>query len=129
MTTVKFNLYAFTAMIVKISLLLLYFRYFKPSAMARYMIWFGLVTISLFYVSNIVASLIFCIPRMDENWTSPSFEARCEMPELSLSYTQGVFNIISDFYILTVPLIQVVKLHVSTSKKIGLGMVFLTGLV
>lgn len=129
MTLVTLELYAFATLSIKTSILLLYKRYFSPSRLARNMIRTGLVLISLFYVSVIMANLIILIPRGGQPWLSTSLNQHNGLEEYQLSIVQGVFGVTSDSYLLSIPLIQVVKLHVSRSQKIGLATVFLTGLL
>lgn len=123
------DLYTVLATITKVSVLLLYLRYFKPSALARYMIWIGVVLISLFYATCLVSTLAVCVLRRGERWYSMTWARRCGPVSMRFSEAQAVVGVVSDFYLLAIPLIQVAKLHISKSQKVGLTAIFLTGLV
>lgn len=45
----------------------------------------------------------------------------------NVNIATGVFNLISDLYILAIPLPAVAKLKISRKKKIGVSMVFSAG--
>ncbi|OCL02128.1 hypothetical protein AOQ84DRAFT_305275 [Glonium stellatum] len=122
-------MYQFVALTIKTSILLLYQRLFVVSKSARYLIHFGIAAVVAFYISMIIASAVMCTPRRGEKWLSPVSTNRCAQPELIASSIQGVFGVVSDFYILTIPLLQVYGLHISMSQRIGLTAIFLTGLL
>ncbi|MCJ1346583.1 hypothetical protein MMC31_004801, partial [Peltigera leucophlebia] len=46
-----------------------------------------------------------------------------------MTYVQGIFNIVSDFYVLVLPLPVVWKLQLPLRKKIAVSAVFMTGLL
>jgi hypothetical protein len=129
LSTVVFIMYSISAIVIKLSILLLYRRLFWVRRTARYMVWIGATVISLFYVGGIISSLVHCVPRKGEGWLAPSSQHRCGQPELQLSAGQGVFGVISDFYLLMIPMLQVGRLKVPISQKFGIGAVFLTGLL
>jgi hypothetical protein len=89
---------------------------FWPRDTARYTVWIGLVTIVTFYMAIIIASLVYCIPRKGQ-------------PNLKLSSVQGSFGVVSDFYLLAIPLFQITRLRVSASKRVAIAAVFSTGLL
>ncbi|KAK7190340.1 hypothetical protein DPSP01_006160 [Paraphaeosphaeria sporulosa] len=129
MSTIQFIMYSFTATFIKLSILLLYRRLFWIRDSARYMICIGMVVTALFYLACFISSLIHCVPRHGEGWLSQESKQRCAQPELEVSVVQGVFGVISDFYLLLIPMLQVTRLRVTTSQKIGLAGLFLTGLL
>lgn len=47
---------------------------------------------------------------------------------ITLGPVQGVFGVLSDAYVLLVPMVQVAVLRVSARKRLGLAGLFLTGL-
>jgi hypothetical protein len=93
------------------------------------MIGIGMVAITLFYMACFVTSMVHCMPRNGEGWLSQGAKERCAQPELQVSVIQGIFGVISDFYLLVIPMMQVSRLRVTTSQKVGLVGLFLTGLL
>ncbi|KAF2821002.1 hypothetical protein CC86DRAFT_332341 [Ophiobolus disseminans] len=121
--------YSFAATFVKLSILLLYRRLFWVRNTSRYMTWIGIFTITLFYMGSFVSSMVHCMPRHGESWVSQSAKDRCRQPQIQLSVVQGFFGVLSDFYLLLIPMLQISRLRVTTLQKIGLAGVFLTGLL
>jgi hypothetical protein len=48
---------------------------------------------------------------------------------LMLAYSVGVIGVVSDVYIITLPLLAIAQLHLSRAKKCHVAAVFLTGLL
>jgi hypothetical protein len=112
--------------LVKISILLQYLRLFGTNTRIRKLVYFGLLFIILFHISSFGVSLSTLVV--------------CNSPKRSFTYTlckdvpailvfQGVFNILSDFYIFLIPIPCIIKLQISKRQKIGLLLIFLTGFV
>lgn len=95
--------------IAKLSLLLLYFRLFSVSLGLRYSIIFGIGFMSLFYTI-----VMFLFIFLDDT------------KFLSLSYAVGSVNIVTDFYILILPMVPVSRMQLSKNKKTGVQCIFLT---
>ena len=53
---------------------------------------------------------------------------RCGPPQLKFSVAAGAFGVFSDFYLLFIPVVEVLKLQMSWRQKIGVMAVFLTAL-
>lgn len=47
--------------------------------------------------------------------------------QLNMSYAIGTVNVVSDLYLIILPIIAVSRLHLSLKKKIGILAIFLTG--
>ncbi|MCJ1397708.1 hypothetical protein MMC11_000904 [Xylographa trunciseda] len=108
--------------LTKLALLLLHLRLFAPDRNIRYAIYFGIVFNFLFYLT-IFFVLVFICPVM-----SPEY-AECSNDLKVLAVAMSGFGIISDFYILLIPLLSVSRLQLRIGKKLGLIAVFLTGLL
>ena len=121
-------LYGPTVFFAKLSLLLLYLRIFSPDRWTRLFIYFGIGVI--FIVYTVTASILvgLCIPRKGESWALGLLSSRCR-DTMAMTYVQGIFNIISDFYVLVLPLPVVWKLQLPLRKKVAVSAVFMTGLL
>ncbi|KAI1778800.1 hypothetical protein F4818DRAFT_437605 [Hypoxylon cercidicola] len=100
--------------LVKLSLLLLYFRIFKPNRLVRYGIIFGMVIVTLMYI---VWMFVFIFQTAFNNEIGSH-----------LSWAQAAFNLATDVYIMLLPISAVARLHVSPKRKLGIAAVFLTGI-
>jgi hypothetical protein len=101
-------------LLVKNALLLFYLRIFRPNALVRYGIYFGLVVITCMYISFMFVFIFIT-----------AFQAQTGQ---RLSWAQASFNLVSDVYILILPISGVVRLHVSLKRKMGVLFIFSTGL-
>lgn len=129
-------MYAANAILVKSTLLIFYLRIFRPNKRARMMIWFGIAFIVAFYVSCIIANMVDCIPVNQllpglepAEWIEASERDHCSKPELTLTLVQGVISMLTDFYVLAIPVSSVLDLHLAPRRKFGVMAIFLTGLL
>ncbi|KAL8697776.1 MAG: hypothetical protein Q9201_006935, partial [Fulgogasparrea decipioides] len=104
----------------KLTLFILYYRLFNPSTVMRYLIYFGIYFNLLFYTIYFFVYIFFC-PNTSKN-------ARACGPKLKVLgvATSGV-NVVSDFYLLLIPLAAISNLQLPPKRKFGLLAVFFTG--
>lgn len=110
----------------KLSLFFLYLRLFYPNRTIRGFIYFGMVSFGIFYIFCVLFPIIACSPRKGETRLMSQSSSRCAQDKV-LGYIIPVFNIISDHYLLFLPISVVWKLQMPTRKKIEVCAVFLTG--
>ncbi|KAL5362334.1 hypothetical protein BJX96DRAFT_177061 [Aspergillus floccosus] len=112
--------------VTKLSIFLLYLRIFAPSTKSKthifiqVLIWVNL----LFYTANTIVKIFECTPR-SKIWDR-------DIPGLcininSLIMTAAVFNVLSDFLILLLPIVCVGRLQMKLSKKLATSAVFAAG--
>ena len=101
-----------TMLCVKLSLLLLYLRIFSPDKVTRYLIYVGMTFCIGAYITIMFVTIFTNVIVL-----------------IAANKTLGVVNFTSDVYILFVPLTVVSKLQLSTKKKIGFMLVFMTGIM
>ncbi len=82
-------------------------------------------SIFLFYLITTVIVTVLCIPR--ERIWNPLISGHC-LNFKTADNASGVFNILSDFLILILPIIPVWKLQMPRKKKIAVTGVFATGI-
>ena len=121
-------LYGPAIFFAKASLFLLYLRLFSPDRWTRNLIYGGLIITFTFYLATTIAFGALCIPRQAETWAEAAFSPHCHQV-LVMIYVQGVFNVVSDFYVLVIPIPVVLKLQLPIQKKIGICAIFMTGLL
>ncbi|KAI5864686.1 hypothetical protein GGS23DRAFT_561405 [Durotheca rogersii] len=114
---------------IKIGFLAFYHRLFSPITYIRYMVWGGMAAVITFSVIFVIIDIVACAPFPRENWLSPSLHDRCGRIAIDLITAAVSFSFITDLYILFIPLHQVPKLGLSKRRKIGVSLIFLTGLL
>ncbi|KAI0160210.1 hypothetical protein GGR57DRAFT_499624 [Xylariaceae sp. FL1272] len=113
--------------LIKISLLTLYLRIF-PIPRIRWMAYSGLVAVSSFFLAILIATLTVCVPRgtktgLDAYITS----AYCSETVGQIVTAGAIFSVISDVYILLIPIHLLPTLKLSRRRKIAVSSVFLLG--
>ena len=101
-----------TMLCVKLSLLLLYHRIFAPDKATRYLIYLGM-TICICAYSTLMFLAIFSN----------------DVALVANNKALGVVNLSSDVYIFFVPMAAIMKLPLSTKKKIGVMLMFMAGIM
>ncbi|KAI2615507.1 hypothetical protein GGR54DRAFT_292718 [Hypoxylon sp. NC1633] len=116
---------------IKLAFLVFYLRLFYPVTHVRYMIWAGMAAVTTFCVVFVILDIVACAPWPSEqgNWIAPSLLDRCDRIAVDLITAGAYFSVITDFYILFLPLHQIPKLGLSRKRKIGVSLIFLTGLL
>lgn len=113
-------------MFTKLTLLTLYLRIFKPAFWARIAIWLGISITIIFYLATFIGYSSICIHAGVPIWES-MVELRCANNSLMISKAQGWYGLISDVYILCIPLSLLWGLNLNSKRKLGVMTVFLTG--
>ncbi|KAI1380696.1 hypothetical protein F4677DRAFT_195075 [Hypoxylon crocopeplum] len=131
---VSICLYAAAAILLKSALIALYLRIFRPAKGAKILIWASLIVIVLFYLISLIVDTIICGPYIKDArmpTTSESFnpDENCSTPQRPLWITMGIFGIVSDFYLLAIPVGLTLNVQLAPKRKIGVCCIFLTGLL
>lgn len=113
---------------IKLSIFLLYLRIFTLEQRTRIVIYCGIALTSIFYTFSTLFPIIVCSPRKGETRFVSQFSSRCAQ-ENTLGYIMTAFNVISDHYILVIPMPIVWKLQLPTRKKVEVSAVFLIGIL
>ncbi|KAI0102812.1 hypothetical protein GGR51DRAFT_526284 [Nemania sp. FL0031] len=129
-------LFSLSSLFVKSALLALYLRVFAPNMIARIMIWAGVATIVIFYFTSIILNIYFCVPismttpvpNADE-WAKKLKASNCSQPVYNLNAAVGLFGVVSDLYVLLIPVSMIYKLRIPRNRKLGILGIFLTGLL
>ncbi|KAI0445341.1 hypothetical protein F4803DRAFT_168452 [Xylaria telfairii] len=129
-------LFSLSSLFVKTALLVMYLRVFSPNRTARIMIWAGISTIITFYILAIIINIRFCVPISmttpvpdEDEWARKLKASTCSQPVYNLNAAIGIFGVVSDLYVLIIPVSMVYKLKIPRARKIGILGIFLTGLL
>lgn len=117
-----------TLMFIKLTFFLLYLHIFYQNAKLKLCIYAGAFLSTLFYVSVTTTQFILATPRhgmtFRENVFSPHFEKA-----LDLIIPVAAVGVGLDLYILILPVAGVMQLHMPPRRKIGVCLIFMTGIL
>ncbi|RAK79669.1 uncharacterized protein BO72DRAFT_424468 [Aspergillus fijiensis CBS 313.89] len=123
-------LYNISAMFTKVSILTFYLRIFSPSRRARALIWSGIAFVVVGYITLTICMLAWMVPhRGDGGWGSTANTSRMNVASRQLDFTQGIFSVVSDFYVMTIPTGIIFRLNMKNKKKLGVACIFLIGFI
>jgi len=110
----------------KISLLALYHRIFGHILMVRYTIYCAAV-IGFIILAMSSMQDILCSPPTSAGWKS-AHEPHCNRT-WKYSIVQGLLSVMLDLYILIMPIPIISRLNLALKRKIGIMLIFLTGIL
>ena len=120
-----------TLLVIKLSILLQYLRIFVPSRKANMRMFIAVYTviaaIFIFYVVDTGFNIFICRPR-EKYWNRLMTTGSCFNLDASMQAT-GLFNVISDFAILVLPIPSILKLQLPLKRRLGILAVFATGVL
>jgi len=117
-------LFKAATMLTKASILLLFLRIFTTSKPFRITCWFTIAIVVAFGVAIIIASIFQCTP-IDKSY-EPSVPGHC-IQVGDVWYAHGGFAVLSDVWMIILPLRQIPKLKLPRVQKAGLAMIFSIG--
>ena len=98
-------------MFIKLCILWGYNRIFHVDKATKWAIWLGIFAVSVFYIVTFAIDLAAIV----------SFQ--------TLPWATGIFSIVTDFYVLLLPLPLILGLNMSRGRKIRVVAVFSLGLL
>ncbi|KAK2773197.1 hypothetical protein CKAH01_13615 [Colletotrichum kahawae] len=104
--------------------LLQYYRLMEVSRM-RHVVVGCMVLIALWGVSQILVAFLQCIP-LEAVW-DPRVESKCIGNIAAVWYFNGIFNVVTDFMIITLPIPKIWQLAMPRMQKIIIVGVFMLG--
>lgn len=119
--------YTLVIILTKASILLLYLRVFAPARTLRIIIHFNLWANVVFYIIGFFVTLLICLPR-EALWNPYIRNIKC-LNAVAAELASAVFNVVSDFAILILPISMVWKLQMQRKKKLAVSAVFATGVL
>lgn len=116
---------------IKVAILLQYFRIFVPNRRGNLVMYCTIYTtmalVIAFYVIITAFTIAQCVPR-EKIWNPLMPGGFCFNREAIFGAT-GVFNVVSDFSLLLIPIWPIWKLHMKKTRKIAVTALFATGLL
>ncbi|KAI9148472.1 hypothetical protein HJFPF1_12304 [Paramyrothecium foliicola] len=117
---------AFSLWTSKAPILMVYIRIFGVQAWLRWACHIVLIVSALGYIASFIPAIIKCRP-LDTPHT-PEKWVECSESNFTGSAVAGVVSVVVDLCILIFPLRPIYLLNLSTRRKIGLGIVFCSGI-
>lgn len=111
----------------KTPILLLYTRLFGVKTWLRICSYVTLTCLTILVLASAIVTCSVCTTYEDN--VAPSFIARCTLWSGWGGVASGVLSLVVDIVILVLPISIISQLHLQTYKKIGLGLVFASGIL
>ena len=111
-------------MFAKLTFYLLYLQIFRLNDNLRWAIYIGAFVTTSFYASTTIAQFGLVTPGRGKSFASAVI-GNPAVPRIS--YALGVFGIVTDLYILLLPIAGVLRLQIAKRRKVGVILVFLSG--
>ncbi|KAI7778755.1 hypothetical protein LA080_001822 [Diaporthe eres] len=103
-------------------------RIFSSSLRSRFMIWTGIILTTVAYAAFFTAWIVITVPHAgEEGWISRELALRMGQSTPKIVLGLGVLGTFTDFYIIAIPLMALLTLHMSLARKIGVLALFATG--
>ena len=113
---------------IKLTFFLLYIQIFQPMRWLRISSYVNATALCAFYGASTVAQVIFATPRPSETWASHLVSSENAKGKI-LSVPLSAVGLFFDIVILILPIAGVMRLQLPTRRKIGVLLIFLTGLL
>ncbi|MCJ1307997.1 hypothetical protein MMC25_001647 [Agyrium rufum] len=125
------NITPLVALFTKLSLYIYYHQIFRPNIVLRWCIIVSAAITTAFYIAVTVALFVLSTPSPGKSLAEQfaTFLVEKHSPVLDVTLGFGYFNILSDLLIIVLPISGVMGLNLQKARKIGVIMIFLTGLL
>lgn len=128
MTTVLVFVVVLSMYFAKAPILALYIRLFGVKPWVRYTCYITLAATLLQLLAAAALVGASCAPLAKEGFKSDK-TATCLASVFNVGIWNGLVSVITDIIALVIPILIVMKLHLPLHKRIGLGFVFLSGVL
>jgi sterol-4alpha-carboxylate 3-dehydrogenase (decarboxylating) len=118
--------YPFTICCAKLSILLLYLRIFKVNRALRLTVYLGITFMVLYYTAIIgvaIGSIVKC------NGLAQLSSRFCKNYAKPVTAMNAAVNVLTDFHVLAVPILCIIKLQLSLKHRLGLLLVLGSGIM
>lgn len=112
---------------VKLTFFILYWNIFKPFRWLKFGIIAGAIVVVGVYIACTLAVLVEGAPPLGHAWLETSLASHNSIG-LRLLVPLAAWAVVSDVFILLIPISGVLRLQLSQKKKFGLVLVFMTGI-
>ena len=106
----------------------MYRQVFGPKRWMRISANLGALLTTLFYVTMSLCAIFFATPRKGESWGRHEGSHLAHL-NVKIAIPQSCVNLVLDLYILILPIVAVIKLQMAPRRKLGIILIFMTGLL
>lgn len=111
----------------KAPIIFLYLKLFNIHRWLRYISWVTLLVSCLVYLVGLIYTLVYC-PVDAGKATFPAYQV-CASANTLAGVFSGFVSVVVDLIMFILPIPIILKLHLETSKKIGLGLTFFSAIL
>jgi len=114
---------------IKLSLFVLYLEIFGRLRWLKYCAVGGAIAAGLFYFATMITFIVMCGPKDGQSqysYLSALASEECARSR-PLAIIMGIVNVISDLYLIVLPLPAVWSLNLPFGRRFGVSAIFLTG--
>ena len=112
--------------LIKSSLFIQYYLVFRPLRWVRISVWIGATISTLFYVPVTIIAFVLNSPWPGETLLEDVLSSHY-LDFGDFVIPTGVIGMVVDWYLFIVPIPAVLTLQMSTAKKVGILIIFMTG--
>ena len=112
----------------KLTFYLVYLQVFRPMHWLRICIYFGATITTAFYMATGIYWIVSITPRKGQDFIDVAVSP-AQLKSLRLSVPVACVGLATDLYLLILPITAVLQLQLPTRRKIGVILIFLTGLM
>ena len=121
--------YGPTIFLAKMTILLLYFEIFKVNKPTKIMIFIAMFVSAGQFLANTIGQSILCVPLPGESFISKDSGKACKETADLLGVCLSAVSVTTDFFILAIPIPCLWRLQLARWRKIGVTVIFITGIL
>ena len=115
--------------LAKLSIFLLYLRFFEVSRITRRLIQAGIISSFAALIGTSAAFGALCYPISAQSKTGPEALGLCFEKALPTFWAQGISTVLIDMHILVLPLVIVYRLQMPVRKRLQAMTIFATAIM
>lgn len=119
------------ALFTKLTFYIYFLQIFNPKTSLRWNIYISAFVTTVFYIVITTILFVLLTPRPGTSFWETFMKVFISKtsPALNTTFAMSYFNLISDVYIIILPISGVIRLNLRARRKIGVIMIFMTGLL
>ena len=127
--TILVILYGPAIFFAKLSVLLLYLELFAINKQTRIMVAIAITIITSQCIATITGQAVLCVPRPGVSWDIGDATHNCMVVADLYGIFMAAISLFSDLFIIYIPMPVVWRLQLPLRKKVGISVVFFTGVL
>jgi hypothetical protein len=112
-----------------LAILFLYLQLFSVHKRTKIFVYINLAISFIQFLAFVIGFGVLCIPLPGETWVSKGIKYQCQETGTLYGLILAVVSVVSDFFLIAIPIPVVWQLQLPTKKKAGVCAIFVTGLL